>query len=111
MEPGDEMLFDAAGILRIAAGYVSAVQLDVTRPVEDAFRVRVYADGYPPPHEDIVAAFLLYGATVTGVARRIQWEWIPLRGVCVPYYHSLDYSGGFSDVLRTLDEPQGRFPP
>ena len=106
------MLTDFSGIPglptpRIATGYVEAIRIDLTRPVTGAFRVRIFADGFPVPPEDVMAAFVLYGASVQGLARRIEWEQRPARSVRSPAFHELDYDRGFDEVLEAIERLQG----
>jgi len=110
------MLTDFSGIprlpsIRIATDYIEAVRIDLTRPVEEAFRVRIFSDGFPAPEEEVVAAFVLYGGTVRGLARRIAWERRPTRCVRSTAFCELDYDVGFGAVLETIEILQGRFLP
>lgn len=123
------MFADAAGIplpqsylqrtdpaLEIATGFVDAVRVDLTRPQGGAFRVRIYAEEYPPPEAEIVGAFVLYGTSVPEIGRRLDAAWRslslnPVACVRSVAFLSFDHSRRFRKVLRTIEALQPQFPP
>jgi hypothetical protein len=101
---------------RIAGGFLEAVLIEVTRPVQEAFTVCVFDDDFTPPDADVVAVFVLYGVEVAELGRRLEsaWEALGLRGVVgVRYecYRSYDHSRSFAAVFKTVEALQESFLP
>jgi hypothetical protein len=104
------------GAPRIAVAHVDAVLVDVTRPVDGTFSVRVYEEGYPPPDADIVAVYVLYGPSVTETADRLEKAWAaegikPKSRVRSPSYCGFDLGRPLSIVLRSIETLQRRHLP
>ena len=101
---------------RVATGHVDAVLIDVTRPAARTFRVRIFDERYAPPEADVVAAFILYGARVGGVAERLLAAWrraglLPTVQVRSESYCSFDHPAAFGSILRTVEALQRDYLP
>src|SRR5688572_22161349 len=91
---------------RVAQGFLEIVLVELTRPAGEAFTVRIFEEGYRPSEADLVATFVLYGAEVRNVGRRLESAWATLglsASSCVRYvcYRSYDHSRSFGAVLQT----------
>lgn len=87
------------------------VLVELTRPADGRFAVRLFEEGIVPPWGEVSAAFVLYGADVGGVGGRLERAWaslglqgiVAVRHVC---YRSYDHPRSFDLVLRTVEALQ-----
>ena len=101
---------------RVAEGLLDLVLVELTRPVREAFTVRIFEEGYRPPEGEVAAVFLLYGADVGRIGRRLEHAWHSLglreiaavRYVC---YRSYDHPRAWGAVLRTVEALQESYLP
>ena len=101
---------------RIGVAPLDATLLDITRPVAGAYRVRIYEEEYEAPQAEVAAAFVLYGARVAEVSRRLLQAWgsfglAPLAEVRSAAFISFDHARRFALSLRLLEALQRQFPP
>lgn len=101
---------------RVAVAPLDAILVDITRPVEGSYRVRIYDEEYEPPVAEVAAAFVLYGARLTGVERRLRQAWssfglAPVAEVRAAAFVSFDLARRFALSLRLLEALQRQFPP
>jgi len=101
---------------RIAGGFLEAILIEVTRPVREAFSVRIFDEEHPPPGADVVATYVFYSVAVPAVARRLEAAWSALNlkasadlrtSTCVFY----DHAGGFRAVIGTIEALQESYLP
>jgi hypothetical protein len=101
---------------RVAQGLLEAVLVELTRPVEGAFAVRIFDEGVRPPAAEVAAVVILYGAEVAAIGRRLEQAWRELeleptaavRYVC---YRAYDHPCGYAEVLRTVEALQESYLP
>lgn len=103
-------------IPRVAEGLLEAIIVEVTRPLNEAFAVRIFDEDFAPPDADVVAAFVLYGADVAEIGRRLEGAWAALDlhanpGVRYACYRSYDHSRAFTAVVKTVEALQESFLP
>jgi hypothetical protein len=101
---------------RIAGGFLEAILIEVTRPVGEAFSVRIFDEDHTPPEADVVATYVFYSVPVPAVARRLEIAWsalnlkasAALRGSSFVAY---DHERGFRAVIGTIDALQESYLP
>ncbi|MBI3854169.1 MAG: hypothetical protein HY293_00600 [Planctomycetes bacterium] len=103
-------------IPRIAEGLLEAVLIEVTRPLRGSFSVRIFDKDFIPPEADVVAAFVLYGAEVAELGRRLELAWDALDlhatpGVRYACYRTYDHTRAHGAVLKTVEALQESFLP
>ena len=101
---------------RIAAGFLETILIEVTRPVDCCFSVRLFDEGQVPPAADVVATYVFYGVQVSGVAARLEGAWNALNldgrvDVRSAAYVAYNHSRGFKAVIGTIDALQESFLP
>ena len=98
-------------VARVAEGLLEVVLVELTRPVEGAVTVRIFDEGVRPPEADVAAVFLLYGAEVGRIGRRLEHEWhstglrdiAAVRHAC---YRSYDHPRHYGLVVRSIEALQ-----
>lgn len=101
---------------RIAAGYLEAVLVELTRPSPSAFMVRIFDEDFTPPEADVVAVSVFYGVDAASIGRRLEAVWKSLGLRAEPQlryasYRTYGHPGEFARVLRTIETLQGSFLP
>jgi hypothetical protein len=101
---------------RIAGGFLEAILIEVTRPVGEAFSVRIFDEDHTPPSADVVATYVFYSVSVPAVARRLVIAWNALNlksSVNLPAstFVTYDHERGFSAVISTIDALQESYLP
>lgn len=101
---------------RVAQGHVDAVIVDATRPRGDHFRIRVYAAEFPPPPDDIVAAWVFYGVGAASVVASLRDGWssagpAPAREAQSNHFAAFDFRGGLAPAVAAIERLAGAFPP
>jgi len=98
---------------RVAQSFLGAVLVELTRPRQGAFAVRIFDEGLKPPDADVVATIILYGVAVSEIGQRLEAAWaaLHLRSVRFVCYRSYDHRGSFAAVLKTVEALQESYLP
>jgi hypothetical protein len=101
---------------QVAEGLLESVLVELTRPVAEAFAVRIFDEDFTPPEADVVAVYVLYGVDVVELARRLELAWVALDlhaipGVRYASYRSYEHGRAFAAVLKTVEALQESFLP
>jgi hypothetical protein len=109
--PGETPL-DAAG----CRGVLEAILIEVTRPVGEAFSVRIFDEDHTPPEADVVAGYVFYGVSVPEGARRLVIAWNalhlnPKTDLRASTFVTYDHDRGFKAVIGTIEALQESYLP
>jgi hypothetical protein len=101
---------------RIAGGFLEAILIEVTRPVGEAFCVRIFDEDHTPPAADVVATYVFYSVSVPAVARRLVIAWNalnlkPSTHLQASTFVTYDHEWGFRSVIGTIDALQESYLP
>jgi len=101
---------------KIAGGYLEAVIVDVTRPVEKEFQVRIYDEDFRPPDAQVKAAFVFYGIGMPAVVKALEDAWSrrkiePVGSLPGGSMRSYDFSGGLHGVVESIESVQQKHMP
>jgi len=100
----------------VASGFLEAVIVDVTRPVEKEFQVRIYDEDFRPPDAQIKNAFVFYGIGMSAVVKALEDAWSrrkiePIGSLPGGSMRSYDFSGSVRGVVESIESVQQRHLP
>jgi len=100
----------------VAGGFLETVLVDLTKPIEKEFWVRIYDDHVTPPKAEVVTVYIIYGLEIQKVVRSLEAAWKkahlePTRSFEDQALYCYEHQGGWVDVVRAIEALQREFPP
>lgn len=101
---------------RVASGFLEAVIVDVIRPVDNEFQVRIYDEDFRPPDAEVKLAFVFYGIGMTAVVKALEDSWSrrkiePIGTLPGGSLRRYDFAGGLREVIESIDSLQRKHMP